>query len=128
MPKYRPTADDEDLYGDVKPPGAKPAPAPANADPNAPPKPGETGEPKDAETTDEETAESKNSAVVSNKVLTGPDGEPLKEGDEITVQIVRNFGDESEIRYAPKKTTGPEDGSMMSDANGEIDAMDTGMS
>lgn len=41
-------------------------------------------------------------AIVSNKLLS-PDGEPLKEGDEVVVQIVKNYGDESEIKYAPKK-------------------------
>lgn len=50
---------------------------------------------------DEENAAS-NTALVSNKILS-PEGEPLKEGDEIVVRIVKNYGNESEIEYAPHK-------------------------
>ena len=122
MPKYRPTAEDEALYGSVKPPGAAPGGAPPPADPNAPPKAGEEGPPREPETTDEETAESENTAILPNKVLMSPGGEMPKEGDEIVLQVVRVYGDEAEVRYAPKKEPGPDEGPMSSD--GEIDALD----
>lgn len=91
MPKYNPTADDMDeaYGGDTA--AAESAPAKA-AD----------------ETVDQENAEEM-TALVSNKILS-PEGEPLKEGDEIVVKIVKNYGDESEIMYAPKKEqTGTEE-------------------
>lgn len=56
---------------------------------------------------DDENAMS-NTAVVSNKILS-PNGEPLKEGEEIVVRIVKNYGDESEIEYAPKEGGGTEE-------------------
>ena len=97
------------MYGDVKPPAA----APASADPNTPPKSEEEGE---STTTDEETAESENTAILPNKVLMAPGGEMPKEGDEIVLQVVKVYGDEAEVRYAPKKPTGPDEGPMSSDA------------
>ena len=48
-------------------------------------------------------------ALVSNKILS-PEGEPLKEGDEIVVRVVKNYGDESEVEYAPKKGSEGEGG------------------
>lgn len=60
-------------------------------------------------------------AVIDNKVLS-PDGEPLKEGDEIVVQIVKNFGDECEVKYAPKKGGESEGGEGMG-ADEELDSM-----
>lgn len=116
------------MYGSVKPPGAAPgvprgtSTAPPPADPNAPPKAGEEGPPREPETTDEETAESENTAILPNKVLMSPGGEMPKEGDEIVLQVVRVYGDEAEVRYAPKKEPGPDEGPMSSD--GEIDALD----
>lgn len=76
------------------------------------------------ETVDEESAES-NTAVVDNKVLS-PDGEPLKEGDEIVLKVVKNYGGECEVTYAPKKG-GSEKSSKsdMDSANEELDAMNT---
>lgn len=59
---------------------------------------------------DEENAAS-DTALVSNKILS-PDGEPLKEGDEIVVRIVKNYGNESEIEYAPKKEAESESQTM----------------
>lgn len=50
---------------------------------------------------DEQNAMS-STALVPNKILS-PEGEPLKEGDEIVVRVVKNHGEESEIEYAPKK-------------------------
>lgn len=52
-------------------------------------------------------------AVVPNKLLS-PDGSPIKEGDEIVVRIVKTYGDESEIEYAPK-----ESGASEEDTSGE---------
>lgn len=60
-------------------------------------------------------------AVIDNKVLS-PEGEPLKEGDEIVVQVVKNYGDESEIKYAPKKGGESEGGEGMG-ADAELDSM-----
>jgi hypothetical protein len=126
MPRYKPTAEDEDLYGSVKPPGAKPAAdpggAPSPADPNMPPKPGEAEDPI---TTDQETAESMNSAVVDNKVLMGADGKAPREGDEIVLKVIKVYGNESEVAYSTTKPSeiGAGEGSMSS-ANSEIDAMD----
>lgn len=55
------------------------------------------------ESVDQENQESmEHTVVVPNKLLS-PDGEPLKAGDEIVVQVVKNYGDESEIKYAPHK-------------------------
>lgn len=66
--------------------------------PVTPPEESEAAEPQSV---DEEEA-SANTAIVSNNILS-PEGEPLKEGDEIVVRIVKNYGDESEIEYAPKE-------------------------
>lgn len=57
--------------------------------------------PSPPESVDEENA-GQDTAIVSNKILS-PDGEALNEGDEIVVRIVKNYGDESEIEYAPKE-------------------------
>lgn len=77
-----------------------------------------------AETVDEESAES-NTAVVDNKVLS-PDGEPLKEGDEIVLKVVKNYGGECEVIYAPAKGGSKESPkSDMDSANEELDAMNT---
>jgi hypothetical protein len=117
---YKPSTEDEELYGGpVKPPD-KGAAATAT---ETPPNPGEE-EHREAESTDEEMAESQNSAVVSNKVLSGPDGAPLKEGDEIVLKIIKNFGDESEVAYSKTKPgeIGASESPMSSDS--EIEAMD----
>jgi len=45
---------------------------------------------------------SEQTAVVSNKILS-PEGKPLNEGDEIVLQVVKNYGDECEVKYAPHK-------------------------
>lgn len=89
MPRYNPSDEEmgmDESYGNA---------------PVTPPE--ETPEP--AESVDEENAESAE-VVVSNKVLTGPDGEPPKEGDEIVVKVVKNYGTESSIIYAPAKGGG----------------------
>lgn len=82
MPKYTPT--DEEMDSSYSEPAV------------APPEKSES-----AESVDEENAGA-STAIISNKILS-PDGEPLKEGDEIVVRVVKNYGDESEIEYAPKK-------------------------
>lgn len=69
--------------------------------PVTPPGEGEEAPPAEKESVDKENAEAQ-TALVSNKILS-PEGEPLKEGDEIVVKVVKNYGDESEIMYAPKK-------------------------
>lgn len=71
---------------------------------------------------DDENAMS-DTALVPNKILS-PEGEPLKEGDEIVVRIVRNHGDESEIEYAPKKGA-EEESPETSGAAEDFAAMDT---
>ena len=108
MPKYTPSDDDMDeSYG-----------------PTAPMKPAEDkGPTPEKPSVDEENADEQ-TALVSNKILS-PEGEPLKEGDEIVVKVVKNYGDESEIMYAPKKEgKGDEEPETASAAN-DFAAMDT---
>lgn len=76
--------------------------------------------PVKAPTESEHDDEGGATAVIDNKVLS-PDGEPLKEGDEIVVQVVKNYGDECEVKYAPKKGGGSE--SEGEDADAELDSM-----
>lgn len=83
MPKYTPS--DEEMDDTYSAPAAVTKPESTEAKPSV----------------DDENAMSK-TAVVSNKILS-PDGGPLKEGEEIVVRIVKNYGDESEIEYAPKE-------------------------
>jgi hypothetical protein len=63
-----------------------------------------------------------NTAVVSNSVLMGPDGESPQEGDEITVRVVRVYGEESEIEYAPAKSASRE-GQQEMTADEEFDSI-----
>lgn len=82
MPRYTPSDEEmDDTYA-----GSAPVTKPTEAE-----KP----------SVDEENTES-STALVPNKILS-PDGEPLKEGEEIVVRVVRNHGDQSEIEYAPKE-------------------------
>lgn len=123
MPKYTPSPDEEELYGSVKPPGAgATADTPQASPADNPTEPSPEPE-SETETTDEETAESENTAIVPNKVLIGADGKPPKEGDEIVVQVVKVYGDEAEVRYAPAKPSGSGYGAESTDS--EIEAMDT---
>lgn len=72
----------------------------------------------------DETETAANTAVVDNKVLMGADGRPPKEGDEIVVRVVKVYGDESEIEYAPAKGgEKPTPPSEMT-ANQEFDSME----
>jgi hypothetical protein len=82
------------------------------------------------ESVDQENTEG-TTVLIPNKILS-PEGEPLKEGDEVVVRVVKNYGDECEVEYAPKEggaegqpaAAGETDDSM--GANGEIAALDTG--
>lgn len=79
--------------------------------------------PEETGTIDQEEAAG-NTAVIPNNVLR-PDGSPLKEGDTITVTVVKNYGDESEVKVqasaSPKAVT-PPPGSM-EEANAELETM-----
>lgn len=75
-----------------------------------------------SESVDEENAEA-TEVVVPNKVLMGPDGKEPKEGDEIVVKVVKNYGDESSIIYAPAKPEG--ETSETPSVDEEIAALDT---
>jgi len=102
----------EDVYAEEETPAAAPEAAP---------------EEETASVDAEEEEASGKTAVIDNKVLS-PDGEPLKEGDRIILQVVKTFGDESEVRYA-KAEAGEEvqpPGGMMDEANAELDTLDQG--
>lgn len=64
-------------------------------------------------------------AIVPNKLLS-PEGESLNTGDEIVVRIVKNYGDESEIEYAPKKEqdTSSDESAPADDVGSEFASMD----
>lgn len=67
-------------------------------------------------------------ALVDNKILS-PEGQPLKAGDEIIVRVVKNYGTESEIEYAPKKGgegEGGEEGTKESTPAEDFAEMDKG--
>lgn len=82
--------------------------------------PKESPEPK--QSVDKENEEAgEETALVANKILS-PDGETLKEGDEIVVKVVKNYGDECEIAYAPKKDHQTTESPSV---ESEIAAMDT---
>jgi len=81
------------------------------------------GEAPENETVDQEEAES-GTAVIDNKVLS-PQGVALKEGDKVILTVVKNYGDESEVKYVPEKakgTTKPPPGGM-DEAEAELDQM-----
>lgn len=61
-------------------------------------------------------------AIVPNKLLS-PEGESLKTGDEIVVRIVKNYGDESEIEYAPKEGGDETEEEPMSTESQELTAL-----
>ena len=82
--------------------------------------PKESPEPK--QSVDKENEEAgEETALVSNKILS-PEGQELKEGDEIMVKVVKNYGDECEISYAPKKDTSETESPSVEN---EIAALDT---
>lgn len=105
MPKYEPSDEEMETYG---------ASAPATS-------PDESESDAEKQSVDEEESGA-DTAVISNKILS-PDGEPLKEGDEIVVQVVKNYGDESEIKYAPKKEGDYSEEEPMSQEASELAAM-----
>lgn len=78
--------------------------------------------PAENESVDQEEAEA-NTALVDNKILS-PEGEPLKEGDEIVVRVVKNYGDQSEIEYAPKKGGGETETASTASPEDELAALD----
>lgn len=107
MPRYEPSDEEMEAYG------SSPVTAPDES---------EAGPEK--ESVDEENQEA-DTAVISNKILS-PDGEPINKGDEIVLQVVQNFGDESEVKYAPKKEGGDEeetDEEPMSDTASDMAAL-----
>ena len=71
---------------------------------------------------DEEMDDS-NTAVAPVKVLQGKGGEPLKEGDEVVVKIVKVYGDQAEFSYSNTKPS-EIGGGGEEDYGKEIDAMD----
>lgn len=83
--------------------------------------PEEETESKEPESVDEESVEDQ-TVLVSNKVLMGPDGTAPKEGDEIVVKVVKNYGDESEIVYAPASSAASTE---TDNSDAEIMALDT---
>lgn len=83
---------------------------------------------KESDTTPESESETESvdkeeagmeTAIVDNKILS-PEGEPLKEGDKITVRVVKNYGEECEIECAPAKSDTTE-----SNEDSEIEALST---
>lgn len=114
MPKtYTPAEDemDQGMYG-----GSPSAPSSEEVS---------SGDEEGSESVDAENAE-ESTALISNKILS-PDGEPLKEGDEVVLQVVKNYGDESEVKYAPKKGGEGEGETTPTDSTeSEIAALDTG--
>lgn len=89
MPKYKPS--DEEIGELDESYGSKPVQAPEKTD----------AQPESIDRENEEKGE--DTALISNKILS-PEGEPLKTGDEIVLQVVKNYGDECEVKYAPKKS------------------------
>lgn len=84
------------------------------------------GQGQKSESVDQEREEDMaNTALVDNKVL-APDGEPLKAGDEIVVQVVKVYGDQSEIKYGPKKGGAAGPGPGEEDTDREIESLDSG--
>lgn len=110
MPKYNPSGDEMD---------ASYAQAPGADNESS-----DTETPSPRESVDRENEEG-NTTLVPNKILS-PDGEPINEGDEIVVRVVKNYGDESEIEYAPKKEQEGEYGSdePMSEVSRDMAALD----
>lgn len=60
----------------------------------------EPSEPTDSVDQENEDA-GEQTAVISNKILS-PNGDPVKEGADITMTVVKNYGDESEVKCSPK--------------------------
>lgn len=71
-------------------------------------------------TIDEEEAENP-TALLPMKAL----GSGVKEGDTVTVRVVKLYGDEAEVEVVQGETEMPEEGEMMEE-NAELDSMDKG--
>lgn len=85
--------------------------------------PPDEGSSETEQTSVDKEEQTSDTALISNKILS-PEGEPLKEGDEIVVRVVKNYGDESEIEYAPKKGGESEDSvEPMSQEASELSAL-----
>jgi hypothetical protein len=110
MPKYTPT--DEEMDSSY---GSKPAPV-------GPPGEEESKPTPEKPSVDEENA-GQQTVVISNKILS-PHGEAIKEGDEIVLEVVKNYGDESEVKYAPKESGSAEEPETAGAAE-DFAAMDT---
>lgn len=124
MPRYTPSPDEEELYGSVKPPGSG-ATEPASASPaDTTQEPTPESETEEPESTDEEMSSDETSAIVPNKVLMGKSGSMPKEGDTVTLRVVKVYGDEAEVCCVSPKETGSYKEPMMS-SDSEIEAMDT---
>lgn len=63
-------------------------------------------------------------ALVPVKLLQGPGGEPVKEGDEIVVRVVALHDDEAEVEYAPKEGGKSEESEESPEK--ELEEMDNG--
>jgi len=59
---------------------------------------------------EEEREEMDDEAVIPLKVIQPPDGSKVKKGDEIVVQVVEVYGDQTvKIKYAPPEEEEPEE-------------------
>ena len=106
--------DDESLYasGEAEAPEAE-----------APEEEVETEEGEETEESIDEEEASGSTAVVDNKVL-NPSGEPLKEGDEVVLTVVKCYGEECEVKAAPKKSMSEvQPPGMMDESMKELDSM-----
>lgn len=84
--------------------------------------PPDEGSSETEQTSVDKEEQTSDTALVSNKILS-PEGEPLKEGDEIVVRVVKNYGDESEIEYAPKSESSDDSEEPMSQEASELSAL-----
>jgi len=75
------------------------------------------GEPESID--EEEAQDMAQTAVVPVKVLQSAKAEPVKEGDEIVVKVLKVDGDQAQIKYAPEKPGADEGGEPAGGAGGE---------
>lgn len=83
------------------------------------------GSPKEEakESVDQENQEEmSHTALVPMKVLQGESPEPIKEGEEVVLKVVKVHGDEAEVEYSSTKPSAIPEGD---DYGKEIDNMDT---
>lgn len=79
--------------------------------------------PEAKESIDQEEQEQTETTVVPLKILTGKDGIPPKEGEERVVKVVKIYGDEASIMYAPEKKESEAGGAGEKTADDELDEM-----